>query len=102
MTSPPEVTHLEEMSSTVVHHPNVVRSCDVVDDIPQTQTAKKMLNKFKALESQLVHNQSNASLRENSSQITTMNITMPLLREFPILVSSCPFFRFWIRGNKKE
>lgn len=32
--------------------PNIVRSTDIIDDLPVTDTAKKMLDKFKALESQ--------------------------------------------------
>lgn len=54
MTPPRDVKQEQQRTpSPEPHHdPNVVRSCDVVDDIPKTDTAKKMLNVFKRLESQ--------------------------------------------------
>ena len=52
MTPPREVNHIYENNVEDNHSPEVVRCSDVVDDIPKVDTAKKMLNKFKALESQ--------------------------------------------------
>lgn len=52
ITPPREVSHVYENEVDNSHNPDVVRSSDVVEDIPKMDTAKKMLNKFKALESQ--------------------------------------------------
>ena len=55
MTPPREVpvprSESPDQQPEPVRDPNVVRSSDVVDDIPRTDTAKKMLGVFKRLES---------------------------------------------------
>ncbi|XP_023220748.1 protein-methionine sulfoxide oxidase mical3b-like [Centruroides sculpturatus] len=49
--TPPRETKKEESPEVEIpRDPNVVRSGSIVDDIPMTDTAKRMLDKFKALE----------------------------------------------------
>jgi len=53
MTPPREACNgTAEIESTPVRDPNVIRCSDIIDDIPKTDTAKKMLDVFKQLESQ--------------------------------------------------
>jgi len=59
ITPPRDVTHVYENSVADSHNSNIIRSSDVIEDIPKVDTTKKMLDKFKALESQ-TDNQSNA------------------------------------------
>lgn len=51
--------------------PSVVRSSDVVDDRPRTDTAKKMLNVFKQLEAAAASNGSGISGSTNGRQVTS-------------------------------
>jgi hypothetical protein len=52
ITPPRDVQEVVENNAELYRDPNVVRSCDVIEDIPKVDTAKKMLDKFKALENQ--------------------------------------------------
>lgn len=64
MTPPREPVPNESAATTVgddavdnggvQRDPSVVRASDVIDDLPRTDTAKKMLDKFKSLETQQV------------------------------------------------
>ncbi|XP_054709674.1 uncharacterized protein LOC129219338 isoform X2 [Uloborus diversus] len=50
ITPPREPVKEDSPERQPPHDPNVVRSVDVVDDIPSTDTARRMLDKFKQLE----------------------------------------------------
>lgn len=50
ITPPREPVKEDTPEKDVPHDPNVVRSSDTVDDIPSTDTARRMLDKFKQLE----------------------------------------------------
>lgn len=50
ITPPREVQKEESPEVEIPRDPNVVRSDQVSDDLPQTDTARRMLDKFKALE----------------------------------------------------
>lgn len=50
ITPPREPAKEDTPDRDVPHDPNVVRAVDTVDDIPTTDTAKRMLDKFKQLE----------------------------------------------------
>lgn len=54
MTPPRDLVKSQspDTAAPVVRDPNVVRCSDKLDDLPKTETAKKMLNVFKRLESQ--------------------------------------------------
>ncbi|KAI1280436.1 Xin actin-binding repeat-containing protein 2 [Halotydeus destructor] len=52
MTPPREVPTDESSEIDSARDPNVVRSSDVINDLPTSDTAKKMLGKFKQMESQ--------------------------------------------------
>ncbi|CAG2108832.1 unnamed protein product [Medioppia subpectinata] len=59
ITPPRDVTQVYENTIADNQNPNVIRSSDAIEDIPKVDTTKKMLDKFKALESQ-TDSQSNA------------------------------------------
>jgi hypothetical protein len=77
MTPPRETnTAIGEIESTPSNRdPNVIRSSDVIDDIPKTDTAKKMLGVFKQLESQ--------SQETGSSTTSSRSEPKPLKRVTP-------------------
>ncbi|XP_035214564.1 xin actin-binding repeat-containing protein 2-like isoform X2 [Stegodyphus dumicola] len=50
ITPPREPAKEDTPDREIPHDPNVVRAVDTVDDIPATDTARRMLDKFKALE----------------------------------------------------
>lgn len=50
ITPPREPAKDTSPERDVPHDPNIIRSSDAVDDIPSTDTAKRMLDKFKQLE----------------------------------------------------
>ncbi len=52
ITPPRDIQEVVENNAELHRDPNVIRSCDVIEDIPKVDTAKKMLDKFKALENQ--------------------------------------------------
>lgn len=50
ITPPREPTKEDTPEKDMPHDPNVVRASDTIDDIPSTDTARRMLDKFKQLE----------------------------------------------------
>ena len=50
ITPPREPAKEDAPDQEVQHDPNVIRASDTVDDIPSTDTARRMLDKFKQLE----------------------------------------------------
>ena len=52
ITPPRDVVQVYENNVEESHNSNIIKSSDVIEDIPKVDTAKKMLNKFKALETQ--------------------------------------------------